>query len=298
MTAATARPFLDSIAVRDEGGDRFSGKPQYVPWPKAYGGDSVAQAAAAATRTVAADRMLHSLHSYFLRPVDIGERVLYQVDRTRDGRGFSHRAVVGRQGDKDVIHATMSFATAGGDDVFGVPFGRPVTPPEELPSAEQYLRDAGALDDEAGRYWASGRSFDIRHDPSPVYGAGPGDAAAQQAVWIRAASAIPADPVTQRLALAYVCDYTILEPLLRLQGWGWRSAGLATASLDHAMWLHRPADLNDWVLYLQDAVSVQDGRGLAWGRFYSRDGALVASLAQEGVLRRAAPAATDARSNG
>ncbi|QHC60173.1 acyl-CoA thioesterase domain-containing protein [Rathayibacter sp. VKM Ac-2760] len=284
----TAQPFLDAIALTEEGPLRFSAQPQSVPWPKAYGGDSVAQALAAATRTVEAGRLVHSMHSYFLRPVDIGERVLYEVAVVRDGRGFSHRSVVGSQHGREVLHATLSFAAgAAGAASYAAPQDRPVARPEDLPTAEEALRSAGLLDSAAGAYWAGGRSFDLRHDPAPLYGRGMAESAgaAGQAVWVRALSPIPQDPATQRTALAYVCDYTILESLLRVQGLGWGSAGLATASLDHSMWFHRAADLNEWLLYVQEAVSVQEERGLATGRFYTAGGVLVASVAQEGVLR-------------
>lgn len=280
-----SQPFLDSIELAEEGPLRFSAQPQYVPWPKAYGGDSVAQALAAASRTVDADRLVHSMHSYFLRPVDIDERVVYEVTATRDGRGFSHRTVVGVQHGKEVLQSTLSFAAPAAGGSYSAPQNRLVSLPEDLPSTEEALRTAGLLDSGAGAYWATGRSFDVRHDPSPVYGRGSADRATGQAVWVRALSPIPRDPATQRTALAYVCDYTILESLLRVQGLGWGSPGLATASLDHSMWFHRAVDLNDWVLYVQEAVSVQEERGLATGRFYTAGGALVASVAQEGVVR-------------
>ncbi|WP_043457513.1 acyl-CoA thioesterase [Streptomyces fulvoviolaceus] len=285
----TARPFLDSIALteldRGDGFARFSAQPQYVPWPKAYGGDTVAQALAAAAATVGDDRQVHSFHSYFLRPVDIGEPVLHEVRITRDGRGFSTRSVVGTQAGKEVFTATVSFAVPAGRDIYHEALTRSVRHAAELPSAEEYFRNRDALKGPAAEYWAWGRSFDIRHDPGPVYLDASSGKEGHQALWIRAFTDIPRDPLTQQLALAYVCDYTILEPLLRVHGLGWQSDGVTTASLDHSMWFHRPADLNEWVLYVQDAVSAQDGRGLACGRFYTEDGVLVASVAQEGVIR-------------
>ncbi|MGA1837728.1 acyl-CoA thioesterase domain-containing protein [Herbiconiux sp. 11R-BC] len=296
VAPGTAQPFLRSIAVtplgRDESSARFWAQPQYVPWPKAYGGDTVAQALAAATATVDPGRSIHSFHSYFLRPVDIGKPVTYTVQLTRDGRGFSTRTVVGAQSGKEVFSGIVSFAVPAGIDVFAEPVGRAVRPAAELPSTEEFLAREGRLSGAAAEYWAWGRSFDIRHDPGPVYFDAESGREPRQALWIRAFSPIPTDPVTQQLALAYVCDYTILEPLLRAHGLGWQSEGVTTASLDHSMWFHRPVDPNQWVLYVQDAVSAQGGRGLARGRFYTEGGVLVASVAQEGVIR--APGFTSA----
>jgi acyl-CoA thioesterase-2 len=288
--AGTSAPFLASIgltALGEDGAVRsFSAQPQYVPWPKAYGGDTVAQALAAASATVGDDRAINSFHSYFLRPVDVGTPVTYDVTLTRDGRGFSTRSVSATQHGKGVFTATVSFAVPAGDDVFAAPSEFAGRTPYELPSSAELL--AGRTD-AAAEYWAGGRSFDLRHDPTPVYSEADPDRSSRQAVWVRAFSPLPADDRTQRLALAYVCDYTILEPLLRVHGLAWQDEGLMTASLDHSLWFHRPVDLNSWVLYVHDAVSVQQGRGLATGRFYDEGGRLLASVAQEGVIRPARP---------
>ena len=145
-------------------------------------------------------------------------------------------------------------------------------------------------------YWSGGRSFDMRHVPGPVYLEVEGDRGPQQAVWVKPYDALrPVDGLTdaQRdtAALAYVCDYTILEPTLRVLGLAWADEGLVTASLDHAMWFHRPVVLDDWLLYAQEAISVEDGRGSAVGRFFTTDGELVATVVQEGMLRAAGAAA-------
>ncbi len=288
--AGTAQRFLDAIAVSEldarNGVRRFAATPQYVPWGKAYGGDMVAQALAAAAATVADDRRIHSTHSYFLRPVEVGEPVIYEVRITRDGRGFSARAVTGLQREEEVYAALISFAAPSLGDDYAMPLPTSARPPEELPTAEDLLRSTGELGTPAGDYWARGRSFDLRHDPDSVYKEGATEVSAQ-AVWIRALSEIPRDPLTRQLAIAYVCDYTILEPLLRVKRLGWLTAGLATASIDHAMWFHRSAtaDLNDWTLYLQQAISAQESRGLAQGHFVAAEGQLIATVLQEGVIR-------------
>lgn len=140
-------------------------------------------------------------------------------------------------------------------------------------------------------YWSGGRAFDMRHVPGPVYLTVEGERTPHQAVWVRPFDAlrpVPGLDDAQRdlAALAYVCDYTILEPLLRVLGVPWAEPGLVTASLDHAMWFHRPARADDWLLYTQEALAVERGRGLGTGRFFTRDGRHLATVAQEGMIRR------------
>jgi acyl-CoA thioesterase-2 len=270
---------------------------QYCPWPKAYGGDMVAQAVVAALRSVSADRVLHSMHSYFMRPVDIGAQVRYEVERLRDGRGYSTRQVRGYQSDKPVYVALASFHVpeAGGEYAAARPGA--VADPDALPSSAAYLADvepgtapAGTMTAASRSYWSAGRSFDLRHAPGPVYVRVDGERVPQQAVWLKPFDALrPVEGLTSdqlaQAALAYACDYTILEPILRVLGMAWADPGLVTASLDHAMWFHRPFAMDDWLLYAQEAASASAGRGLGLGRFFTRDGVHVATVAQEGMIR-------------
>ncbi len=284
----TSASFLASIDLAEVGRDassvEFEGRAQYAPWPKAYGGDVVAQALAAASATVDDDRVMNSFHAYFVRPVDIGEPLRQRVGLQRDGRGFSTRTVTSSQQGREAFSALVSFAVDSDEDRYGAGSPLPLRDPETLPSSAEALEGAGATE-AAAAYWSHGRSFEQRHDPSPVY-VGVEGSDPRQVVWIRALSPIPTDPRTQRLALAYVCDYTILEPALRIHGLAWDTPGLMTASLDHSMWFHRPFDVNDWIAYVQEPVSVQAGRGLSQGRFHDRDGRLLATVMQEGVIRR------------
>jgi acyl-CoA thioesterase-2 len=168
---------------------------------------------------------------------------------------------------------------------------------DALPSSAAYLSavepgtsEAGTMTEDSRRYWAGGRSFDMRHVPGPVYVRVEGDRAPHQAVWVRPFDALrPVDGLTDeqvaQAALAYACDYTILEPILRVLGSAWADPGLVTASLDHAMWFHRPVRMDDWLLYAQEAASAHGGRGLGLGRFFTRDGEHVATVAQEGMIR-------------
>lgn len=270
----------------------FTAVTQPCPWPKAYGGDLVAQAAAAAMRSVDDGKTLHSMHSYFLRPADIGAAVRYEVEVLRDGRGYSTRQVRGYQNGKPVYVCLANFAAGEPGAVFAAELTESVPDPQDLPSSAQYLdgREGGTMTERSKAYWSGGRGFDMRHVPGPVYLDIEGAREPHQAVWVK-----PFDPLrpvdglsdTQRdlAALAYVCDYTILEPVLRVLGLPWAQPGLTTASLDHSMWFHRPVRVDDWLLYLQDAASAEAGRGLGTGRFYARDRRHLATVAQEGMVR-------------
>jgi acyl-CoA thioesterase II len=284
LTAETFLRAVDLEAVDAEVFDEaYEATTQYVPWPKAYGGDMVAQSAAAMMRSVAADRQLHSMHSYFMRPVDIGAVVRYEVEKLRDGRGYSTRSVRGYQGGKTVFAAMGSFQVAEEGPEFQPEMPAAVEP-ESLRSAAEVL---AGVEGDAAAYWSQGRSFDMRHVPGPVYVEVEGEALPQQAVWVKAFDRLPDGADLHRTALAYVCDYTILEPILRTQGHYWAEPGLATASLDHSMWFHRDGRADEWVLYAQEAVSGQRNRGLATGRFFDRSGRLLATVAQEGMIRAA-----------
>lgn len=282
----TSQTFLAAIdltaAEPARADDAFTAVTQYVPWPKSYGGDLVAQAVASASRTVSDDRVIHSTHSYFLRPADIGATIRYEVDRLRDGRSYSTREVKGYQGDTLVYAALASFHVREDGGGYAPIAPRDLPDPESLPSSAEAL---AGIPGPAAEYWSTGRSFDMRHIPAPIYLTASADAAPHQAIWIRSFDDLGDDPQLHRLALAYVCDYTILEPVLRQQGRAWSDPGLVTASLDHSLWFHRDGRLDEWVLYAQDAASAQDGRGLATGSFYSRSGELLATVAQEGMIR-------------
>ena len=146
------------------------------------------------------------------------------------------------------------------------------------------------MTEQSQAYWSGGRGFDIRHVPGPVYLTVEGGRIPHQAVWVRPYDSLrPVEGLTdaQRdlAALAYVCDYTILEPVLRVLGLAWADEGLVTASLDHAMWFHRPGPVDGWLLYAQQALAVGSGRGAAIGRFFTPDGVHLATVAQEGMIR-------------
>lgn len=298
--------FTDAITLKPAAPEHFdtafTAVTQPCPWPKAYGGDMVAQATAAAQRTVDDGKTLHSMHSYFMRPADIGAEVRYEVETLRDGRGYSTRQVRAFQRGKAIYACLASFAAgeaggeAGGeyaaDGEYAAEFPDGIPGPETLPSSAEYLagRSGGSMTPGSREYWSGGRSFDMRHVPGPVYLTVDGARLPQQAVWIRpydALRTVEGLSSAQRdlAALAYVCDYTILEPLLRVLGLPWADERLVTASLDHAMWFHRAGPVDGWLLYAQQAVTAGQGRGLAAGRFFTPDGAHLATVVQEGMIR-------------
>jgi len=273
---------IDVLDIKATSATEFVGRTQWMPHGRVFGGQVLAQALVAAMRTMVDNRAPHSLHSYFLRPGDIAKEIEFSVEILRDGRSFSARRVHALQDGKPIFSMIASFQDedAGLNHQSEMPKG--VTPPEELPTAAQLL---GALDHPVTNYWSKARPFDLRHASEPVYLQPAKEQLAEQLIWFKALSKLPDDPALQAAALAYASDYSILESILRRHGISWAHPGLASASLDHAMWFHRPARVDDWLLYAQESPSAQNGRGLSQGKIFNRDGSLIASVAQEGMIR-------------
>ena len=253
---------------------------------RVFGGQVLGQALAAAARTVDPARLCHSLHAYFLRPGDSRIPILYQVERSRDGGSFTARRVVAIQHGVPIFTLAASFQVeeVGFEHQAAMPV---VPPPEDLEDDRQaLLRDpvlSGDLRDWIGR----AQAFETRS----VIGRGPralsGDRAPRAAidhVWLRARGALPDDPAIHRALLAFVSDTTLLDTALLPHGKSIFS-DVQVASLDHAMWFHRPFRADDWLLYVQDSPSASGARGFNRGAVYARDGRLVASVAQEGLIR-------------
>jgi acyl-CoA thioesterase-2 len=278
---------ISTLDLSDAGGaktreDIFTGPSQWMPHGRVYGGQVLAQCLVAATRTVDGIRPVHSLHGYFLRAGDIRLPITFSVDRLRDGRSFSTRRVQAYQNGEPIFSMIASFQ----DEDPGIShqdfFPAGIPSPESLPSAKDLLGD---IDHPVAQYWANARPFDMRHVTDPIYFQVKGEQVAHQAVWIKALGTLPPDQELHTAALAYVSDYTILEPIFRRHGIAWTHEGLKSASLDHAMWFHRPARVDEWMLYVQESPSAQGGRGLSLGRIFSSDGLLLATVAQEGMVR-------------
>ena len=248
---------------------------------RVFGGQVAGQALVAATRTVEPSRICHSLHAYFLRPGDPRIPILYEVDRSRDGRSFSVRRVVAIQNGKQIFILAASFQTPeqGYEHQFPMP---DVPPPESLEDEIEVRRkDPGQIPELLREWLTQARPFEVR----PVILDPPGDRPPRPPynnIWFRAAGPVPA-ALTQAL-LAYASDSSLLSTSLLPHGKGIFS-NLQVASLDHAMWFHRPFRFDDWLLYAQDSPSGSGARGFNRGAIYLRDGTLVASVAQEGLIR-------------
>jgi acyl-CoA thioesterase-2 len=262
--------------------DIFTGISQWQPLGRVFGGQVLAQSLIAAMRTIGDDRFVHSMHGYFLRPGDVEQPITFSVDRIHDGRSFSTRRTQAYQGGQPILSMIASFQTAdeGLEHQVDMPVDLPQ--PETLPSAAETL---AGLDNPVATNWANERAFDMRHVPSPIYFSVEGERVPHQAVWLKSLGPLPDDENLHRAALAYASDYSILEPIMRGHGIPWALPGLKAASLDHAMWFHRFGRADEWMLYVQESPSAGGGRGLSLGRIYSRDGVLLASVAQEGMVR-------------
>jgi acyl-CoA thioesterase-2 len=263
--------------------DIFLG-PSWQPQPRArvFGGQVLAQSLIAAMRTVDPDRNVHSMHGYFLRPGDANKAITFGVQRLRDGRSFSARRVHAYQEGVPILSMIASFQDPdeGLDHESTMPAGIPG--PESLPSTAELL---GKFDHPIAQHWAYERPFDIRHVDPPIYVSAKGKQEARNAVWMKTFGPMPDDPNLHRAALAYASDYTLLESILRRHGLSWITPGMSVASLDHAMWWHRPARVDEWLLYVQESPSAQGARGFATGKIFNQAGQHVASVAQEGMVR-------------
>jgi acyl-CoA thioesterase-2 len=249
---------------------------------RVFGGQVAGQALVAAARTVGNGAQVHSLHAYFLRPGDPRVPILYTVDRIRDGRSFTTRRVVAIQHGVAIFNLSASFQQPE-DDGFTHGLAMPdVPPPEEVADwRTQWRTVAHLIGDRLDRPHA----IDLRYvsGAPPSRGVTPAD---HQQVWLRAKGSLPDDPVLHTCLLTYVSDLTLLDTALMPHGTSSLDGSIMMASLDHAMWFHRPFRADDWLLYDQQSVAASGGRGLARGAVFRRDGAHVASVMQEGLIRR------------
>ena len=262
--------------------DVFLGQSQWSALGRVFGGQVLAQSVIAAQRTLPEERIIHSLHGYFLRPGNIELPITFSVDRIHDGRSFSTRRTQAYQSGLPILSMIASFQDFDDGLEHQVEMPTDLPQPEDLPTAAEVL---AGIEHPIAKQWAMGRPFDMRHVPSPVFLTVDGPHVAHQAVWFTATGRLPDDPNLHRAALAYASDYSILEPIFRRHGVAWSTPGLKAASLDHAMWFHRFGRVDEWMLYLQESPNATGGRGLAHGRIFSREGVLLASVAQEGMVR-------------
>ncbi len=266
--------------------DLFRGRSPQVGWQRVFGGQVIGQALVAAVRTVEGGRSAHSLHGYFIRPGDPSAPIIYQVDRYRDGKSFTTRHVVAIQHGRPIFTMTASFHRPE-KGAFRHQMPMPEAPaPEELPDEQALLaRFAERMPENMRHYFSRRRPIELRFcEPERLLDPRPGEGFSQK-VWFRATQALPDDAALHQCVLAYASDMTLLDTSLVPHGRNIFDRSLMVASLDHALWLHRPFRADEWLLYVQDSPFMGSGRGFNRGLVHARDGRLVASVAQEGLIR-------------
>ena len=253
-------------------------------WQRVYGGQVLGQALVAASRTVDPDRQAHSLHGYFLRPGDMKVPILYKVDRIRDGRSFTTRRVVAIQHGKAIFSMSISFQIL--EDGLSHQFDMPDVPaPEDLRDEQDIRREQMA----AYPALFAGHSTTVRPiefrpiDPADLIH--PVARPPQQMAWMRTRGRLPDDPRLHQCVLAYLSDWSLLDTATLPHAISYLQTNVQMASIDHALWFHRPFRSDEWLLYVQDSPSASGARGFNRGLIYARDGALVASATQEGLMR-------------
>ncbi len=273
---------LDLLDVKPgDAADTFVARSERHTAPRVFGGQVLGQALMAAGRTVAAERLPHSLHGYFLRPGDLDQPIVLAVERLRDGRSLSARRVHALQDEVPILSMIASFQVAA--DGVEHADAMPAAPdPLSLPSmADLY----GEIDHDNARHWAYSQPLDLRFVTPSIFLAPQDPPAPDSMAWWRLAGGIDDDPLLHAAVATYASDYGILEPVLRAHGRSWLASGLSIASIDHAMWFHRPFRADDWLLSVTHSPSASASRGLNNARMFSRDGRLAISVAQEGLYR-------------
>ena len=269
---------LETIEV-----DIFRGRQPTESLQRVFGGQVAGQALVAAGRTVPEDRPVHSLHAYFLRPGDPSVPIVYEVDRIRDGRSFTTRRVVAIQHGKPIFNMSASFQVVEDGLEHATPM--PDVPnPETLQTIQERM---AAYSDELGGWFSRPRPIDIRYvtDPPRVIRDKGTTREPRSQVWMRADGKLPDDPLLHVCAVAFASDMTLLDSTLLSHGLAMGKDPVMLASLDHAMWFHRPFRADEWFLYDQDSPATSGGRGLARGEIYTHDGKLAVSVVQEGLIR-------------
>ncbi|NEC85657.1 acyl-CoA thioesterase II [Streptomyces sp. SID12501] len=280
---------LDLLDLEQIEENIFRGRSRPAIVPRVFGGQVAAQALVAAGRTVPADRPAHSLHSYFLRPGDPGVPIVYTVDRIRDGRSFTTRRVVAVQHGQPIFHLSASFQRHEEGLDHQAPM--PAAPdPATLPTAEEQLPRYAHLDPAVvEKFLQSREAVDLRYVDDPPYGRFGEPREPRSQVWFRTNGKLGGavdEPLLHVCLATYVSDMTLLDSILLAHGrGGWAVNDVVGASLDHAMWFHRPFRADEWLLYDQESPSASGGRGLGQGRIYTQDGQLAITVIQEGVIR-------------
>ncbi|CAM5522040.1 acyl-CoA thioesterase II [Streptomyces tanashiensis] len=275
---------LDLLDLERIEQDIFRGESRPSIVPRVFGGQVAAQALVAAGRTVPEDRLAHSLHAYFLRAGDPGAPIVYTVDRIRDGRSFTTRRVVAVQHGQPIFHLSASFQAyeEGLDHQVDMP---PAPDPESLDTPAEML-PRHLPREVADRLVEARAAVDLRYADVPPWGSVGQPREPRSQVWFRTNGKLADDPLLHIALATYVSDMTLLDSILLAHGrGGWAVGDVVGASLDHAMWFHRPFRADEWLLYDQESPTSSGGRGLGQARIYTQDGRLAISVIQEGVVR-------------
>jgi len=248
---------------------------------RVYGGQVLGQAISAGQKTVSEDRILHSQHAYFLRPGDPAKPIVYTVEKALDGGSFSSRRVVALQDDKPILVSTLSFQRPGLGDDFQT--SAPAMPaPEELVSERELALAAGNLNESF--MITTGEDIEMRMEETMDWD-NPTIRPPVMRCWIRATGPVPGGLPKQQVLLAYMSDCMLIDVCMAVHGRSFRDDNIQTASLDHALWFHNPFEADEWLLHEVHAEAMSGGRGLARGSFFTRDGTLVATTMQQGLMR-------------
>jgi acyl-CoA thioesterase-2 len=277
---------LDLLDLEQIEENIFRGRSRPAIVPRVFGGQVAAQALVAAGRTVPEDRLAHSLHAYFLRAGDPGAPIVYTVDRMNDGRSFTTRRVVAVQHGQPIFALSASFQKY--EEGFDHQAPIPAAPdPATLPTSQERLHGYGHIaPDVIEKFLEAREAIDLRYVDEPPYGKFGEPREPHSQVWFRTNGKLADDPLLHVVLATYVSDMTLLDSVLLAHGrGGWAVNDVVGASLDHAMWFHRPFRADEWLLYDQESPSAYGGRGLGQARIYTQDGRLAISVIQEGVVR-------------
>ena len=280
----TLKELLDLLDLEQIEVNIFRGRSPAERQQRVFGGQVAGQALVAAGRTVQPDRSVHSLHAYFIRPGDPSVPIVYDVDRVRDGRSFTTRRVTAIQHGKPIFTLSASFQRPESGPAHHAPM--PDAPdPETLPLMRD--RMAKVFGDEIADRFVRRRPFDVRHATALTWEAAkdPALKSPESRVWLRVDGDLPDDPLLHVCLMTYASDMTLLDTVLLNHGLAWGDNRTMGASLDHAMWFHKPFRADQWLLYAQDTPAAAGARGLARGEVFTQDGDLVVSVVQEGLIR-------------
>ncbi len=282
---SAVQDLLDILDLEPLDVNLFRGRQPQAGWQRVFGGQVIGQALVAAVRTVDASRPPHSMHAYFLLAGDPKVPIIYDVDRMRDGKSFTTRRVTARQHGHPIFSALVSFHAnelGGFEHQARMP---DVPPPEDLPKESELRKSMlAAMPDPVRRYYERERPIELRPVEFERY-TGKKVEDGRFHMWIRATGQLPDELAIHQCVLAYASDMTLLDAALAPHGRTLFEREFMAASLDHALWLHRPFRADDWLLYAQDSPNLYGSRGFSRGLIFTRDGTLVASVAQEGLVR-------------